>query len=403
MKTIINSEISAILEYERFRSKPYPNSDFHAGRVIQQENVIRNFAENLLLYDKIYVVTTSFAELVKIKDWITGNKLQEMLYAGEIHFLHIPFQWGYIQKWKKEKGFFKSSGLITAGIGNKLVYELGLPEEAIPNEKKYAGWSSFDLEEAVTYPLVEFHGMSRKKVGKFARLAAKNSTQIRSSEFLKFITEKSESELRNKEVREKLGFSEKVDVDNIPDDTTDIRRIFQLVVANQNIALALVHPESDLLVEQYYLEAISMPITNELRQLKMREQMNTLFDKVKLPVPQTLGKEIGFDKIIKIRNSREGKQFREWVHSNLDASKDIVSAYIDLLEKKPNFISRLVGIITPTLLGLATTAITKLPSQVVDPAISAVGEFKVKSYIERFMNPNPPKTFIEKLRPELKA
>lgn len=401
MRSIVNSEILAVKEYEKFVKSPYPNSDFSIGRQISRQTVLSNFVENLLLYDKIYVVTTSFEELITIKNWIGGHNLQSLLHDGVIKFLQLPFLWCYIQKWKKERGHRSFYGLATVGLANEkaigLVGASGLGEL---NETLLGEWSNPDIEKAVAYTLTKFHGWSPNKVGKFARLVARNSTQLRSEEFRGFITRKTEGDLSNPQMLKLVGMTDSVDIENIPDNSQDIRRLFRILHANQNIAIMQNTIEADLLAEGFFTEALQYPLVAELRRAKLKKDVDELFQLEKIPVPKGLGfeKDLMIEDILKLRNSREGQQFREWVHKNFEAEDDIKSSYVQLLRRELPFVYRIVNVVAPALMSSMIGGGNKVVDFVVDSSLGTVSEFKLKTFVERYLRPNPPRIFIDKLK-----
>jgi len=300
VKAIINSEISVVHELETFAKSPYPNSDFSIGRRLSVNEVLRDFAENLLLYDKIYIVTTSFEEVITVKNWLGAPNLEELLRNGVIEFVQTPFSWTYIQKWKKEKGIHGFNGIATISLVDEVAQRLPpLSGAGELSQQPLGGWSSPDLEKAVTYTLTKFHDFNPKKIGKFARTVASHSTQLSSEDFRRFITNKSDEELKSEVVRKALGFSENIDIENVPDNSDDIRRVFRLIMANQNLAIMNSMPQADLLAEQFYLEALRYPLTNELRKTNLENQANELFAMEKLPSPKILGTELTISDILK--------------------------------------------------------------------------------------------------------
>ncbi len=404
MKAIINSEILGVSEYKRFLEKPYPNSDFSVGRKIDPTNIWLNLAMNLLLYDKIYISTVSFEEFMRLKEWLGPHNLMNLLYDGSINFLQTPFHWAYIQKWKKEAGTFSMNGIVMVSLADQSLETSNLPRSGKGpiSQKDLGGWSSTDLEEAATYTLLHIHKWNPKKVSKVARLIAKNTTRLESDEFKRFITNKSESDLNTKEIREKLKLPKDLDIENVPDNSPEIRKIFQVILANQNLAITNNLPHADLLTEEFFLEALRDPLENSLRKNKLNKNTSDLFKLEKIPVPDIFKAGFSFTDIIKIRNSPEGKKFREWIHDNFDSGDDIQSAYVELLKKKPHFLFQFLSFVTPSIIGLGASALTQVPSQLITPVVGGVKEFAVKPFIEKFLVPNPPKVFIEKVKENIK-
>lgn len=404
MKKIVNTEILAVKEYKNFVENPYPNSDFSIGRSVSPPSVLSNFVENLLLYDKVYIVTNSFEELITVKNWLSGHYLQELLHDGVIHFIQLPYAWCYVQKWKKEEGHRSFSGIANIFLSDKKFANLaGTSGVGDLNESVLGGWSNPDIEEAVAYTLTKFHGWNSKKVGKLSRLIAKNSTQLRSDSFRGFITKKTEEDLRNPVILESVGMSKDTDVENIPDNSQDIRKLFRLVLANQNMAVMQSMVEADLLAESFYSEALQNPLQNELKQVKLKRDNKELFELEMTPVPQGLGVEndLQIGEVIKLRNSKYGENFRKWIHENFESGEDVKAAYVQLLKKEPKFIYRLFNVVAPSLIGSFIEG-GKLLEFAADSTIGGVSEFKLSSILERYVKPNPPKIFIDKVKRQYK-
>lgn len=403
MKSIVNSEIESVAQYKTFKKEPYPNSDYVIGRETNPTDVLRNFAENLLLYDKIYIVTTSFEEVMTLKDWLGGRLLQELLYENALSFVQLPFAWTYIQKWKKDKGIRAVAGIANIFIADPSSAPLvGTVGQGVLQESTLGGWSSSDLEKAVSYTLTTFHKYNPSKIGKFSRLVASHSIRLNSEQFRGFITKKSGEDLHDAQIVSHLGFSKGLDMDNVPGNTQDIRRVFRIILANQNIAIMNSLPESDLLAEQFHTDVLKYPLTNEIRKTKLFDESKELFKLEKLPFPEILGFQLPLVEIIKLRNSREGVEFRKWLHEHLESREDIKGAYVELLKRKPPFLYRVISTIATPAISIGISALTKVPGFVIDSTLGAVSEFKIESYAERFLTPNPPKFFMEKVKDVIK-
>lgn len=401
MKSIINTEILSVNDYEHFAKNPYANSDFSVGRIVKEKDVLRNFAENLLLYDQVKIVTKSFSEAMILKNWLSAPLLEKLLREGVVKFIQIPFGWCYIQKWKKEQGYHNFFGIAAVSLANPLLNG-SVPMGGIGsvNESEMWGWSSTDIEKAVIYTLTTFYSFNPKKIGKFARLIANNSIQLRSDEFRRFITNKTESDLKNPNILDNVNMNRKIDIENIPDNSSDIRKLFRILVANQNLAIMQNCIESDILTEKFYSSSLEIPLANELKNMKLSNNAKSLFKLEKLPVPETLGttQEFSLSEIIKLRESSDGVKFREWIHKNLDSGEDVSAAYVELLQKRPPFLFRIVSTITESLLSLGITAATHVPSPITDLAVSGINEYGTNAFVERYITPNPPKIFLDKLK-----
>lgn len=405
MKSIINSEIMAVKDYEQFAKDPYQNSDFSIGRIVRRSDILRNFLENLLLYDRIYIVTKSFDEIVLIKEWLGEHNFLTLLHEGAVKFIQVPFAWAYIQKWKHDQGLFKTQGIVTISLADeKSVASTQLHGTGEPDETHYGGWSDTDIEKGVSYTLTKFYKLSGKKVSKLSGITARNTTQLRSEGFRGFITTRSEEDLKNPAVLKDVGLSEKTDILNIPDNSDEIRKLFRIILANQNIAIMQNVIEADLLAEQYYLDVLRYPLTNELRAKKVGKQAKELFELERIPVPEILGniKLLSISQVIRLRNSKEGKNFREWIHKNFDAGEDIKAAYVELLKQKPPFVYRLISTFASGLIGTGVGAVNPAAGIVTDAGLETVIEFKLNSLVERYLVKNPPRIFMENVKKSIK-
>ncbi|HET9885328.1 MAG TPA: hypothetical protein VFS81_26580, partial [Candidatus Binatia bacterium] len=64
-----------------------------------------------------------------------------------------------------------------------------------------------------------------------------------------------------------------------------------------------------------------------------------------------------------------------------------------MLKRNMPFMYRLVSLVAQPILSAGIQSITNLPGVIVDSVIGSVAEFKIKSFAERYLNPNPPKFF----------
>lgn len=406
MKSIINTELLSVKEYESFVASPYPNSDFSIGRNVNSKTVVQNLAENLLLYDQVKIVTKSFEEVITLKNWIGPSLLNQLLHDGVLKFIQTPFTWCYIQKEKFDKGAFSLHGIATVSLADEA--KTRFKEQSGSGDldlNVLGGWSSPDLEKAVHYTLVKFHQYNPKKIGKFSRLIARNTTQLNSDDFRRFITNKSEEDLKDKDVRSLVGLPEDIDTENIPDNSKEIRQLFKIILANQNLAIMQTDSDSDILTEKFYSDSLDSPLQKELSRMKNKKKVNKVFKMERLPTPKELGNPRIFSlpEIIKLRSSREGENFRGWIHKHFDNSEDIEAAYLDLFKKSNTpFVYRLISTVAQPLLSLGASAATGIPSIITDYAVGGVTEFKVNSLAERYFNRNSPKMFAEKVRKNIK-
>lgn len=401
MKKIFNSEVLAVKDYETFSRSPYPNSDFSIGRKVKQSLIYRNFIENLLLYDQVLILTNSFEELMTIKNWVGGPNVVELLHAKAIEFIQTPFAWTYIQKWKFEQGHRSFYGIANVFIADER--SVSLPSgRGTPVEAGLGGWSNSDLEQAISYTLTKFHDHNPKKVGKLARLVAEHSRQLNSDQLRGNITNKTHQDLMNLDLRKSLGFSENIDVENIPDNSEDIRRLFRLLLANQTVEVLRNIEKTDILAEEFYTSVLSDILDEELNKYKKaRRASRELFSLEGIPVPTMLGfkSRMTAKDIIDLRNSKNGENFRKWFHEKRRSSDDIKSAYVELLKAEQNlpWMWRIIGSIAPA----AIAAITKLPS-VAEIATGTSKDLFVDPLVRKFLRPNPPRLFMEKMKNNIK-
>ena len=405
MKTILNTELIVAREYQQYQKDPFPNSDFDIGRVNQSSNLRRNFVENLLLYDKIIIATKSFDEIMTLRNWMGGDSIERLLHEGVISFVQTPFAWTYIQKWKHDQGYRSMHGVASIFIADKEAYDMqqrtGIGDL---NSNKLGGWSSPDLEKAVEYTLTTFYDFNPKKIGKFARLVAKSSTQINNDEFRRFITNKSEEDLKNINLRRKLNFNDEVDIENVPDNSKDIRRIFRIILANQNIALSKYYLDSDVLAENFYSEILASKIDGEIRNKSLQIEASKLFKVANIPVPEVFSSDrfLTVPQLIKIRNSKEGEDFRKWFHKRINDGIDIQEAYVNLLkrDKKYKWCTRILSFIAPEVVSSIISSKVNIPL-VPGIASSLAYEYLASPLINKYINLNPPKTIIDKLKNDI--
>lgn len=396
MRQVINSELLAIPEWNNFVKSPIQNNDFSLGRSVNLSEIYKNLLENLLLYDQILVLTHSFEEVHTLRTLLSGHILTTLLHDNVIKFIQIPYTWGYIQKQKQESGIFKSFGIVQISLAEQ--NQIGLEQGFVSN--KLGGWSSEDLEKAITYTLTKFHDFNEGKVGKFARLVAKNTDRLGSNEFAYFIRKKSEDDMGSTMIRQYLDISDDVDIYNIPDKSPDIRKIFRIVNSNQLMAVVQCYPEADLYAEKYYTESLKYGLISEIKKEQFIKKVDDLFNVVQIPRPRDLGIQGGLmiEDIIRIRKTKEAEEFRDWAHKNIFSQNDLICGYESLMKKKIPVIARYAAAITPTIASKFIENITKTPvPPMVDLGMGIISEFVSPSLYDRYLIKNPPKIFFNKI------
>lgn len=360
------------IRYQRFLSNGRP--------------AFKSFIESILLYDSVVVPTQDFLSLTILLGVLGESTLLDLIHANSLKFLRVKGAFCYIGN----------------GGGIKSYEIFSKPDNPSP--------FCAPLEEAVFWAI---DGLSEKYKDPTLLKAVLNATSevemrvlyevMRHETYMDILNStylRNLFAIRNKYMDRLAGIGPKqvriyggTDSDSWKGDEIDM----VLLLASTNLELYLMN---DAKCEDMIT---SNPIGHVLKAKAKRcnvDQANgeafTFLQQI-TNVPDigegALTKQVDVKDLLKIKNSKNGTDFRKWFHSYCRGdTKSISKEYINLLKQVPKINSLPVRIMRFIL----TAGIGTIPmaGSLLGTAVSAVDSF----FIERWLRGSSPKFFIEDLK-----
>jgi len=348
--------------------------------------MFKSLIESVLLYDRIFIPTQDFLSLTILVGVLGERSVLNLLEADRLRFLRLKGSLAYIGN----------------GGGIQALEEIKSPEG-----KSHA--FSAPVEAAVSWSL---SGLAEKpKDPLLPRLVVKATQEIDIKSFVDEIRHETYMDILNSPYLQDVFAIHDRDMNKLPGIEPTGVRIYGGPDGNWrgdeiDILMALSATNVELLLAQSVncLDASTASPVGHLLKAKAErsfgksnaEQALVILREI-AGIPDLgegiLEKQITTDRIVKLAQSRNGTQFREWFHKNCrESSLAVAREYVALLQETPriqSFPARVMRFIT-------TTAIGSLPliGQTIGVVVGVVDSF----FIEKWLRGSSPKFFIEDLR-----
>jgi len=286
-------------------------------------NVMGKLAEDLLLYDQVLILTNSFENLSLFLLWMSSRVLEELLEQEALAFVRMSGTIGYISKSTSEVLRLSTFGLMPiTGYqhGNGKPHIQTLPSEAA---------AARVLQESVGWEQRRATALARKIAG---------TTRSFDTAFLEetALPETYRDVQEDSLLRDVLDFHP-ADWDELSD--PESRKLLRVASVNAHLQVA-----SELGIDDLHIDALAEPLLqvklDRVMHGKRSDEWRELCKVRHLPDVASLivNGKLEFADVCRIRETRDCRRFREWLHSQPEESvpEEVVSAYIDaLVAKKP--------------------------------------------------------------------
>ena len=374
MKKLFAANISPVYNFDnpKNRYEKFVQKSSHAFRIL---------IHSILLYDKIVIPTQDFLTLTILVNILGEKSLIDLFKSNFIQFVRINGSLGY------------------AGNGN-CIQSFQVLDKDKKTKEAFA-----DIEKTITWALNGSNLESDNS--EILRFALEATNEIRMESFVKEIREetyndilKSDSlssyySIRNKHLNslEGVGPNQFRIFGGITGDWKgdEVDHLMSLANANLEIKLAQENECDDSSTSNQIGHILKAKAERIFEDPKTIEAFTLLQEIEGIP---DIGEgfysgQIGIAELLKIKESKNGEQFRNWFHDNSDEDPHtILKEYNALLREVPKIKSlptRILRFIVCNIAGL-------IPG--IGPVVSAVDSF----FVESVLKGKSPKYFIDDLR-----
>lgn len=347
-----------------------------------------NLLNSLLLYDEIVIPTQDFM-IINILVGVLGEKgMIDCIERGNLSFVRARGQLGFAGSGGTVHGFCT----LHAGI------------------KRFVDTSSDDPYSASIDTALDwaYTGLITSKLSRKAKSFILDSTsEIEFSDIHRKIKEEnildttasflsnnySEQEIREGrleglEPKDIRLFSTPIDDEQITDHASQA-----LLVAYANAEFALANENN--CTDMSTLLPIREILATKMRRVDKNHPLENFFDLREIAgVPDFCGaiinRKVEIKKLLDIRTSKDGREFRRWFHDNgFSDAKEVAQAYVQLLNQKSEFDS----LPSRTIRFMATKAWSTI-----EPLSGTLASLANNFVLSRLFEKNPVKFFMEKLK-----
>jgi len=345
------------------------------------------FIENILLYDEVYIPTQDFISLTILVGVLGERAVLNLLSANSLKFLRVNGAFCYIGN----GGGIKTYEIASAPDGPRKPFCAPI-NEAI-------SWALVGLKEKPkdpTLPKAVLNATIEIKADSLTKeIRHETYMDILSSTYLR-----NQFAIRNKNMDSLAGIGPKdvriyggPDADSWKGDEIDI--VLRLAATNLELHLMDGAKCEDLTTSNPIGHVLKGKAERVLGEQAAGEAFAILRKIASVPDigEGVLTKQVDIKNLLRIKNSRDGGEFRKWFHSHCRGdTKSIAKEYVGLLAQMPKISSLPVRIIRFILTGLIGT----IPGAgaFLGPAVSAVDSF----FLEQCLRGSLPKFFIENLK-----
>lgn len=343
----------------------------------QNVNAMGRLAEDLLLYDRVLVLTNSFENLSLFLMWMHASTLEELIEHEVLGFVRAPGTIGYISRSASEELRMSTIGLVRI-VGTQ--HKDGSPHiQTLPSEAA----AERVLKESTTWDRTQVVAQARKIAGATYDFDTKQLEEA-------VIPETWRDVQSHPQLRDTLGLHPE-DWDELDD--AQAQKLLRVADVNEHLcigsAIAVDNLHNDVLAEPV-LKAKLEPLLHKKRSKEWRElcRVRRLPDVASL----VISGQLSFSDVCRIRRASGCVRFRRWLHSQSEEepSEEIVSAYIDALSV-PRLADRPI---VKAARFLVTSALSLIPEigEVLGTAASLADSFVVDRILEGWT----PDVFLDK-------
>lgn len=263
------------------------------------------FLDGLLLHEQIVLPTQDFISLAVMVKTFGQRAVLDMLEQGCLKFIRLKGTFGYAGN----------------GVGVSSLTVTGAPDGKIPS-------LNAELQDSITPAYEALGGMPLDS--RIIKLILETTTEIDASSINDELRKEVEEDaLKSSYLRDYFGIEQ--DINNLPGlDANQIRVIASddedsnKDQISQVLALAMANLELILANKAGCLDASTLSPTGHLLKGKTEKHhessdaFTTLCEIADVPDvrPAVLNGEIKIQKLLKLRKSKDGEQFRHWFHEN---------------------------------------------------------------------------------------
>ena len=275
--------------------------------------------ESLVLYDEVAIPTQDFIIVPALINALGELGVRQLLESGALRFLRIKKMFAY-----------------TSGSGASVISITKPSGEPLPFAQ--------DLDEVLNWIANDCTGS--KDPQSFYSLLSSMTSELDAEEFTNIIRDDSEADVLESEQireifnlphahpREFLATPNKIIMyggQNMPKENEIVQSYLQLVQSNVELAIAD-KLDCDDISSATGLDTI---LGEKFLRSGYSNAASELFDLSDIPdfSPLVRSGELPLNKLISLRNSRDGEEFRKWFHENLSNGENISKAYVDLIKK----------------------------------------------------------------------
>ncbi len=304
MHYVLNTSLSSIDSV--VPGLPTPEADIRGG-----------LAEDLLWYDRVVIVTSTFHEVKHLIRWMTIDRLVEIVERGELGFLRVPNTLGYMNASGRRRGGF------TSGPGLIAFRAQGQPHQV-------------DWREQMCIILRESLPCGQRRAEGITDSLAAGVEDSDPAEHFAGAIEAARNDLNHPDITRFIGLSGDDDVDDLPSGDIRIQRLLRVAVANHDMLLAVGRPDARLHSDPVVKDVLEAKLQRLLPHSAAALGMNHLLEIEDLPgvAESVRARSISFDQVMVARRSENGRRFREWLDVAVagDDEKEAVREYIAAIE-----------------------------------------------------------------------
>ncbi len=346
----------------------------------------RNFIENSLLYDEVYVPTQDFLSLTILLGVLGEDAVQDLLATGTLKFIRV-------------KG-----GITYVGNG------LGIQPAEIFSKENQAQPFCSEMDYAVDWAIngldikIKDKKLSQKIIDNSIEIDVKQITEEIKYETYRDINSSIELQsffsLRNKSLNNLKGIK-KTEVRTYGGKNSDSWKGDEidtcLLLSNTNLELKLMETTGclDMTTSNPIGHMLRAKFKREVGKKNNTDSMTVLKEIASIPDygEALLNKQINYSDLMRIKTTKNGAEFRTWFHKNCNGDdKVIAKEYIKLLQDSPKIEKLPIKI----LRFIITSGLGFIP--IVGSAIGTGAGIIDTFFLDKWSKGYSPKFFIEDLK-----
>jgi len=344
-------------------------------------------AEQLLLYDKVLLVTSTFETLCMLLRWMTWPTLKVLLEQDALAFVRLSGVVGYVPKSTQEAHSLAERGLV-AVVGR--FDEHGVPHRHV-----------LPTDRLVTDTLRQCTEWSTRSINSAVRRIVDHTVELNVPELARLTVPETYMDVQESAILKQALEFDPVDWEEL----TQEEAAKFVRIADVNLKL---HVASEVQAEDIHMDTLAEKVVyaklgRVLHQAK-QDSWHALCKNRRMPDLTSLvaGRGFTFSQVCSLRGRAATRRFRGWFHSHAEDPDNIVSEYIDtLLSPKTNdrtwvkavrlIASEAVEPLVTAALALLGIPLPEVGGTVADLAVGAVDSFALDRILEGWQ----PKVFLE--------